>query len=144
MKISIETNVEGNAAATLDRLLTRIVALLEKGTGLKFDVKADGNTVRLAHKAKLLRKKANRIEAVAYDASETRYAAITLDHNGQIVNEEIKDGDENYSYEANLLTAETWAKRIAELSGLDPRYVYHDSAILEPERESSRRLHPTN
>lgn len=145
MKISLETNLDaGLAPQKLDALLTKIVATLEKSTGLKFEVKADGNAVRLAHKAKFLRKKGNRIEAVAYDASDTRYVAITMDHNGQIVNEEIKEGDETYSYESNLLTAETWAKRIAELSGLDPRYVYHDSAILEPEREAGRRLHPTN
>jgi len=56
MKISIETNVETQAGApALDALLNNIMKILEKGTGLKFDVKADGTTVRLAHKARLLR-----------------------------------------------------------------------------------------
>ena len=56
MKISLETNVDAKLAApALDRMLNTIVSALEKNTGLKFQVKADGNVVRLAHKARLLR-----------------------------------------------------------------------------------------
>jgi len=142
MKISIETNVGTKVAApALDRLLTRIVAVLEKGTGLKFDVKADGNTVRLAHKAKLLRKKASRAESIAYDASESSYSVLALDHNSQIITEENREGAE-LSYESNLLVAEKVARDMAVELGVNPRYVFHDSAILEPERETVRTLHP--
>jgi hypothetical protein len=128
MKISIETNTNDTTATpTLDRLLTRIVAMLEKDTGLKFDVKADGNTVRLAHKAKLLRKTASRVESVIYGADESGYSVITLDANRQAVTEQR--GNSGFSFESNLLTAKTAAKNAALDMGIDPRYVAHDPDI---------------
>jgi hypothetical protein len=128
MKISIETNTNDTTATpTLDRLLTRIVAMLEKDTGLKFDVKADGNTVRLAHKAKLLRKTASRVESVIYGADESGYSVITLDANRQAVTEQR--GNSGFSFESNLLTAKTAAKNAALDMGIDPRYVSHDPDI---------------
>ncbi len=143
MKISVETNIDDKVAApALDRLLTRVVAVLEKGTGLKFDVKANGNTVRLAHKAKLLRRQASRAEAVAYDASESSYTVLVEDHNKQVISEKNYSGGDELSYESNLTAAEKMAGDAAAELGVDPRYVYHDSAILAPEREDANRPHP--
>jgi hypothetical protein len=133
MKISIETNVGGNAAApAIDRLLTRIVAVLEKGTGLKFDVKADGQTVRLAHKAKLLRRLASRSESIVYDASESGYVVFVSDYNGQVV-DEIR-GEDGFSYEANLQLAEKMAQDKAAELNIDPRYIAHETGVFtEPD-----------
>lgn len=128
MKISIETNVGGRVAApVLDRLLTRIVAVLEKGTGLKFNVKADGNTVRLAHKAKLLRKKASRVMGVVYGANEEGWKVASLDHSNGIVDEYRGTG---LSFESNITAAEQKAKEIATSADLNPSYVQNDNDIL--------------
>jgi predicted Rdx family selenoprotein len=129
MKISLETDINNKLAAPmLDRMLTRIVALLEKGTGLKFDVKADGNTVRLAHKARLLRKRASQVESVAYNATENGYTVFALDVNGQIIGESSQDGG-GYSRESNLVTAEKAARKWAEDLGIESRYVYEEPDI---------------
>lgn len=151
MKISIETNVGGRVAPpVLDRLLTRIVAVLEKGTGLKFDVKADGNTVRLAHKASLLRRAGDAM-SVVYDASDDGYAVFVLDFKGQIIDEyragnhpqssqdflPLEEG--GLSYEANMVAAQKTALDMAEERGINPRYVSHDSDILAEEREAPHR-----
>jgi len=137
MKISIESDVKGNLAPpVLDRLLTRIVAVLEKGTGLKFDVKADGQTVRLAHKAKLLRKMASRTESIAYDATENGYKVLLLDALGRIISSDERAS--GLSYESNLFAAKATATLLAADAGLAPRYVHHDPDILAAERGPGR------
>lgn len=154
MKISIETNTDDKAAApALDRLLTRIVAILEKDTGLKFNVKADGRTVRLAHKARLLRKGNVGAESVTYDATEIGYTVFVLDYAGKVVNEykgggPTPDANEHplneggFSYESNLQAAMIVARDIAEALGVDPRYVQHNADILEAERALPRFFYP--
>jgi len=93
MKISLEANIDAQAGApALDKLLTKITKMLEEGTGLKFDVKADGNTVRLAHKAKLLRKRA----AIAVTAGAVDFQTVGK---GKNVQEAFNDAVSEAQYE---------------------------------------------
>src|SRR5271157_2358261 len=93
MKISLETNVDAKLAApALDRMLNTIVSALEKNTGLKFQVKADGNVVRLAHKAKLLRKRA----AIAVTAGAVDFQTVGK---GKTVQEAFNDAVSEAQYE---------------------------------------------
>lgn len=137
MKISIESNVGKIAAPTLDRLLTNIVATLEKSTGLKFHIKADGQVVRLANKSRMLRKKATRVMSVVYDATHDGYKVMALDHMGQVVDERQSRGGEmggadepGLSMESNLQAAKRVAMNWADELGVDPRYVEHDPELF--------------
>ncbi len=128
MKISIETNIADKLAPPmLDRLLTHIVSILEKNTGLNFTINTNSAPVRLAHKAMLLRKKASRVESVAYDAGEGGFLVVAQDANGQTVTEE--HSSVGFSLESNLFAAKTAAGNLAAELGVDPRYVYREPGI---------------
>jgi hypothetical protein len=148
MKLILEADAPTMDAAKLDHLLETVIDTVEDNTGLQWTVKADGQIIRFASKASLLRSKLARGNGgtVLYDTCPEGYKVVVLDATGDIIEEYTGGNHESDSTtfvgpgsrgsvpeEKLLQYAKNTAQEMAAEFGIDA--IEHDPDILAEERE---------